>query len=245
MTSLVHICVFIFSEITVARQGHAVYASLLDLDLPHVRCTCVIQDRDAVYSSLLDLDLPYVVYHDSVKHLQQQWVDGKMTNFEYLCHLNTMAGRSFNDLMQYPVFPFVLRQYTGDTLDLLRADSYRSVHRRHARPAPGRLVQVSTAATRSTCSGQTRTGQYTGDTLDLLRADSYRSVHWRHTGPAQGRLVQVSNACAYVLVQGGRICSYVLVQDGPLYYFVYDGVHECTKSFMAAMLNDRHLGIFM
>ena len=137
----------------------SVYPSLLDLDMPHISCTCVFQDRDAVYASLLDLDLPYVVYHDSVKHLQQQWVDGKMTNFEYLCHLNTMAGRSFNDLMQYPVFPFVLRQYTGDTLDLLRADSYRSVHRRHTGPAQGRLVQVSTPATHWTCSGQTRTGQ--------------------------------------------------------------------------------------
>ena len=26
-------------------------------------------------------------------------------------HLNTLAGRSYNDLMQYPVFPWVIADY--------------------------------------------------------------------------------------------------------------------------------------
>lgn len=32
--------------------------------------------------------------------------------------LNTLAGRSFNDLTQYPVFPWVLRDYVSEELDL-------------------------------------------------------------------------------------------------------------------------------
>lgn len=32
----------------------------------------------------------------------QMWRRGSVTNFEYLMILNTLAGRSFNDLMQYP-----------------------------------------------------------------------------------------------------------------------------------------------
>ena len=36
-----------------------------------------------------------------------------MTNFQYLMHLNTLAGRSYNDLMQYPVFPWILADYTS------------------------------------------------------------------------------------------------------------------------------------
>lgn len=35
----------------------------------------------------------------------QRWVRGEISNFQYLMHLNTLAGRSYNDLMQYPVFP--------------------------------------------------------------------------------------------------------------------------------------------
>lgn len=36
-----------------------------------------------------------------------------MSNFEYLMHLNTLAGRTYNDYMQYPVFPWVLADYTS------------------------------------------------------------------------------------------------------------------------------------
>ena len=39
---------------------------------------------------------------------------GEITNFQYLMHLNTLAGRSYNDLMQYPVFPWVLADYDSE-----------------------------------------------------------------------------------------------------------------------------------
>jgi hypothetical protein len=39
--------------------------------------------------------------------------------------LNKMAGRSYNDLMQYPVFPFVIADYTGQVLDLTDPHVYR------------------------------------------------------------------------------------------------------------------------
>lgn len=39
---------------------------------------------------------------------------GEISNFEYLMHLNTVAGRTYNDLMQYPVFPWVLADYQSD-----------------------------------------------------------------------------------------------------------------------------------
>lgn len=37
-----------------------------------------------------------------------------------------MAGRSYNDLMQYPVFPFVLSDYIKNTLDLNDVAVYRN-----------------------------------------------------------------------------------------------------------------------
>lgn len=39
---------------------------------------------------------------------------GEMSNFEYLMHLNTLAGRTYNDLMQYPVFPWILADYESE-----------------------------------------------------------------------------------------------------------------------------------
>ena len=57
----------------------------------------------------------------------QQWVEGRMSNFQYLMYLNTAAGRSYNDITQYPVFPWVLRDYTSATLDLADPAVYRDL----------------------------------------------------------------------------------------------------------------------
>ena len=50
-----------------------------------------------------------------------------MSNFEYLMRLNLLAGRSFNDITQYPVFPWVLADYTSDTIDLSDPGIYRDL----------------------------------------------------------------------------------------------------------------------
>lgn len=55
----------------------------------------------------------------------RKWMRGEISNFNYLMLVNTMAGRTFNDLTQYPVFPWVLSDYTSDELDLDDPRSYR------------------------------------------------------------------------------------------------------------------------
>ncbi len=59
----------------------------------------------------------------------QLWQDGSLTNFDYLMQLNKLAGRTFNDLMQYPVFPFVLSDYSSDKLDLTDVRSFRDLRK--------------------------------------------------------------------------------------------------------------------
>ncbi|SMN20157.1 similar to Saccharomyces cerevisiae YCR032W BPH1 PProtein homologous to human Chediak-Higashi syndrome and murine Beige proteins [Maudiozyma saulgeensis] len=55
------------------------------------------------------------------------WRRGKISNFYYLMVINTLAGRSFNDLTQYPVFPWVISDYTSETLDLTNEDTFRDL----------------------------------------------------------------------------------------------------------------------
>jgi len=43
-----------------------------------------------------------------LSYVTELWRNRLISNFEYLMQLNHFAGRSFNDLTQYPVFPFVL-----------------------------------------------------------------------------------------------------------------------------------------
>ncbi|XP_060728472.1 WD repeat- and FYVE domain-containing protein 4 isoform X2 [Tachysurus vachellii] len=56
-----------------------------------------------------------------------KWQKGEMSNFEYLMHLNTLAGRTYNDLMQYPVFPWIIADYESETLDLSSPTSFRDL----------------------------------------------------------------------------------------------------------------------
>jgi hypothetical protein len=57
----------------------------------------------------------------------RRWAKGEISNFHYLMLVNTMAGRTFNDLTQYPVFPWVLADYTSEELDLDDPASYRDL----------------------------------------------------------------------------------------------------------------------
>jgi Beige/BEACH domain len=53
-----------------------------------------------------------------VKRYQGWWVSGVITNAEYILYLNFVSNRSFNDLTQYPVFPWVIADYKSSHIDL-------------------------------------------------------------------------------------------------------------------------------
>lgn len=59
--------------------------------------------------------------------VMKRWQKGEMSNFHYLMMVNTMAGRTFNDLTQYPVFPWVLADFTSDELDLTNPATFRDL----------------------------------------------------------------------------------------------------------------------
>ncbi|XP_036079371.1 WD repeat- and FYVE domain-containing protein 4 isoform X5 [Rousettus aegyptiacus] len=66
-------------------------------------------------------------YPGSDKTMLQRWQKRDISNFEYLMHLNTLAGRTYNDYMQYPVFPWVLADYTSQTLNLMNPKTFRDL----------------------------------------------------------------------------------------------------------------------
>lgn len=56
-------------------------------------------------------------------------------------HLNTLAGRSYNDLMQYPVFPWILADYDSEELDLADSTTFRDFAKPMGAQSPDRLEQ--------------------------------------------------------------------------------------------------------
>ncbi|KAI5467956.1 hypothetical protein BGZ63DRAFT_450007 [Mariannaea sp. PMI_226] len=71
--------------------------------------------------------------------IMKRWQKGEMSNFHYLMMVNTMAGRTFNDLTQYPVFPWVLADYTSDDLDLEDPATFRDLSKPMGAQTPNRV----------------------------------------------------------------------------------------------------------
>jgi hypothetical protein len=65
------------------------------------------------------------IFKMMAKSFSKRWQNGEISNFHYLMHLNTLAGRGYSDLTQYPVFPWVLSDYKSEKLDLSDPKSFR------------------------------------------------------------------------------------------------------------------------
>jgi len=99
------------------------------------------KEREEVLSKVLQAKLPnsifsssygtFISYSKFMNNLKSkiisQWVSGKMTNFDFIMNLNSFAGRSFNDLTQYPVFPWVIADYESEEIDLDDPRTYRDL----------------------------------------------------------------------------------------------------------------------
>jgi len=57
------------------------------------------------------------------------WLNGHISNFEYLMFLNTISNRSFNDLSQYPIFPWVISDFHSEKLNLNDPETFRDFTR--------------------------------------------------------------------------------------------------------------------
>uniref|UniRef100_A0A250Y8F8 Lipopolysaccharide-responsive and beige-like anchor protein n=2 Tax=Castor canadensis TaxID=51338 RepID=A0A250Y8F8_CASCN len=60
-------------------------------------------------------------------NMTHRWQHREISNFEYLMFLNTIAGRGYNDLNQYPVFPWVITNYESEELDLTLPSNFRDL----------------------------------------------------------------------------------------------------------------------
>lgn len=74
--------------------------------------------------------------------VMRAWQTGSITNYDYLIYLNLAAGRSFNDLTQWPVLPWIVADYTSQTLDLQNPKSFRDLAKPIGALNPARLEMV-------------------------------------------------------------------------------------------------------
>uniref|UniRef100_A0A182Q0B6 Lysosomal-trafficking regulator n=1 Tax=Anopheles farauti TaxID=69004 RepID=A0A182Q0B6_9DIPT len=106
--------------------------SAVEVFLKYSKSLLIVFDRDPS-----ERDTFVGFFHDLVvrcgrqelDYHTQQWREGTLSNWEYLMLLNQISGRTYHDLMQYPVFPWVLATYDTRTLDLLAERSFRMLEK--------------------------------------------------------------------------------------------------------------------
>ena len=79
-----------------------------------------ISQDNIKYSSVVETNFDLEKY-------SKLWIDGAISNYDYLIKLNCAANRTKQDLSQYPVFPWVLNDYTSDVLRIEDDSIYRNL----------------------------------------------------------------------------------------------------------------------
>ena len=68
-----------------------------------------------------------------------KWQNGIISNYEYLMYVNNTADRTFNNLSQYPVFPWIFKDYSSKSLELENPEIYRDLTKPIGALTPKRL----------------------------------------------------------------------------------------------------------
>lgn len=85
-------------------------------------------ERDQVFNVLLKIvSDDCITTEKNVEYYTEKWVAGDLNNFDYLMLLNSYAQRSMRDLTQYPVMPWVIKDYKSQFIDLTDPMIYRDL----------------------------------------------------------------------------------------------------------------------
>jgi len=102
---------------------------------------CLIRMKPKNFVPLyLEASNPEVLMRKS--DITSRWIRRELSNFDYILALNTLAGRSYLDITQYPVFPHVIADYESDVLDLNDPKTFRDLSKPIGALNPKRLNQV-------------------------------------------------------------------------------------------------------
>ncbi|KAJ4958566.1 hypothetical protein NE237_025677 [Protea cynaroides] len=105
------------------REREEVFKNLVAMNLPRNS----MLDTTISGSSKQEGNEGSRLFKIMAKSFSKRWQNGEISNFQYLMHLNTLAGRGYSDLTQYPVLPWVLADYESEALDFSDPKTYRKL----------------------------------------------------------------------------------------------------------------------
>ena len=109
----------VYDQISIYVQRH--WDRVLSLQPERISAPCVRRQRDQRDSLKISQSTNQLIQQHCEKLIKidlnqmvTKWMNGEISNYEYLCFLNLQANRSFNDLSQYPVFPWIIHDYGNE-----------------------------------------------------------------------------------------------------------------------------------
>ena len=85
-----------------------------------------VENRNKFYDTLCQF-CSSSLEESNQSNMTLKWQSGVISNYEYLVYLNNISDRTLNNLSQYPIFPWVLTNYTDKELDLEDVSNYRDL----------------------------------------------------------------------------------------------------------------------
>ncbi|KAL0295031.1 UNVERIFIED_CONTAM: protein SPIRRIG, partial [Sesamum calycinum] len=107
------------------REREEVFKNLVAMNLPRNS----ILDATISGSTKQESNEGSRLFKVMAKSFSKRWQNGEISNFQYIMHLNTLAGRGYSDLTQYPVFPWVLADYESEKLDFSDPKTFRNLEK--------------------------------------------------------------------------------------------------------------------
>ena len=103
------------------------------------------EQRDSIYDFLLN-KLKFKTPEQEIERITEKWKNGSISNFEYLMFLNHVGNRSILDSSQYPIFPWVLKNYHSKgkfhtEIDLRHISNYRDLSKPMGALNESRLIR--------------------------------------------------------------------------------------------------------
>ena len=66
--------------------------------------------------------------YSNILNIKEMWKNCKISSFEYLMWVNIYGNRSFRDISQYPVFPWIISNYKTETFnEIIEKGSFRNL----------------------------------------------------------------------------------------------------------------------
>ena len=96
-------------------------------------------NRDMIYDLILKQTSLTTETNFSIEKYTKLWIEGGISNYDYIILLNSAANRTRNDMSQYPVFPWIISNYTSNNLDLTDEKNFRDLSKPIGAINPERL----------------------------------------------------------------------------------------------------------